>query len=113
MKPIMMYECEICQDIYNDSDEAIECETLGKEKPLCKIGDFVDYEVQVGGGFDSFYVQLRVREIEENGHFIIYHFEEFDTDDEEWRESNYVLSGVFGNEMFNQKCTVQQIHNSK
>lgn len=107
MEEITMYQCEICNEVYFNQDEALECERKGKEVPLVKVGQHVEYEVRVGGGFDPFYVEMRVKNIEDKGHFLVYHLEEYDEDENEWYESGYVMSGIWGNEEFLKLCKIK------
>jgi hypothetical protein len=49
---------------------------------------------------------MRVKNIEDKGHFLVYHLEEYDEDENEWHESGYVISGIWGNEEFLKLCKV-------
>lgn len=102
-----MYECELCNEVYREREDAHACESKGSEIPLVKIDDMVDYEVKVGGGFNSFYVPLRVTDVEDRGHYIVYYFEQYDEDENEWSESDFAMSGVWGNEKFEELCTIK------
>jgi hypothetical protein len=107
MKEVKMYKCELCNGVYDLKEYAFDCEAKGKEKPLAKVGDMIEYEVRVGGGFDPFYVEMRVSKIEDKGHFLIYYFEEYDEEDKEWYESGYGTEiGVWGNDDFKERCKV-------
>ena len=108
MNKIMMFECEICKEVYRSEEEAKECEFRGKEQPLVEVGQFIDYEVKVGGGFDSFYVEQRISNVEDNGHYYIYYLEEYDEDSKTWYESNYKSTGIYGNQDFLKCCTIQK-----
>lgn len=102
MKEITMYECEICNALYREYKDAIACENRGKETPLVNVGDEVSFEIKVGGGFDSIFGELRVREIEDTGHYFIYRFNQ-EHMDEGWEESSY---SIYGNDEFEERCTV-------
>jgi hypothetical protein len=94
MREVTMYMCEICNEIHNSPLEAVECEKRGKETPLKKIHETVEYEMKVGGGFDSFYIPLRIGSIDDAEHYIIYKLEECDEVNEDW----YEFTSIYGNE---------------
>jgi hypothetical protein len=81
-----MFQCEICKDVYHLRNEALECESFGKEVKLAEIGQIVEYEMHVSGGFPSFYVPVRISDIIDKGHYFVYYFEEYDEDEKEWVE---------------------------
>lgn len=103
MKEITMYECEICNEAYREYEEAHECESRGKEISLVKVGGDVEYEITMGGGFGNIYIPLRVKTIEDTGHYFIYRFEE-EYDNGEWDES---MHSVYGNDEFNNRVTIK------
>ncbi|MCM3387280.1 hypothetical protein M3649_03925 [Ureibacillus chungkukjangi] len=72
MKKVEMYECEICNETYRTKQEALECESIGKEIPLYSVGDFVERDVHVSGGFGVFKEQLMISKVKDKGHFIYY-----------------------------------------
>jgi hypothetical protein len=85
-KKLTMYQCEICNSIYKGENEATSCEAMGTETPLANVGDLVDFEIEIGGGFDNVFVEYRVREISSyDGHFLTYNFEE-ESETGEWKE---------------------------
>ena len=104
-KIVSMYQCELCESIYVSNKEAEQCERLGKELPLATAGDLIEYELKVGGGFNSMFIDLRVRDVEDTGHFIIYSFEENDGKGG-WEEASY---GVYGEEEFKKLVTIKKI----
>lgn len=107
MKSLIMYQCEMCKDTYDNPEEAIKCESRGVETPLLKVGQLIDYEVLMNGGFPSFWVEQRIGKIEDHGHYLVYQLEEFNEDFREWTESNYKLSGIWGNDEFNKRCRIK------
>lgn len=86
----IMYQCEICKSNYITETEAASCETIGTEIPLAKVGDLVDVEREVGGGFDNIFFEFRIREISSyDGHFLTYNFDEYSEYNEEWVEASF------------------------
>lgn len=51
----ILYQCEICQEVYADKAEAEACEAQGVGEPLFEVGDFVVTETTWGrfGWFDG------------------------------------------------------------
>ncbi|MGZ9868179.1 hypothetical protein ACU3L3_07130 [Priestia endophytica] len=92
MREVTMYECGICQEIYNEPKYALECERMGKEKALAKVGDLVEYKVE--GNIPNFFVELRIKTIEDRGHCVEYLFEQYDRDRKDWIDFSY---NVYGN----------------
>lgn len=107
MKEIMMYECDICKEVYRDKEEAISCEKRGKETPLVQEGETIQYAIHVDGGFPSYYVDMRVREIEEKGHYMMYYAGEYDEEKGRWVEDSLFSVGIARNEEFLRMCTVK------
>lgn len=101
-KTITMYQCELCARYYETNEEAVSCEENGKELPLASVGDLLDYEIEVGGGFDNIFVDLRISEIEDTGHFLIYHF------DQEYNEGYGSPYSEYGNESFSRRTKPKQ-----
>ena len=100
MKNIIEYQCEICNSLYDTEIEAIECENKGTEQPLAKVGDEVEMEIKVSGGFDPWYKPVKVREIEDMGHFLLYKFDEYDQDIKEWYEFS---KSCYGNSEYRER----------
>lgn len=98
-----MYECEICNEVYREYEDAFACESRGREVPLANIGDEVDYEIKMGGGFNNIYTPLRVKSLENTGHYFIYRFEE-EYDDGLWDES---MHSIYGSDEFNKRITIK------
>lgn len=104
MKELTVYQCELCKELHIARDEAIECESQGEEIPLVKVGQMVEYEQKVEGGFPPFYESWRVRDIENKGHYLVYILEEYYEEYEEWYESKT----IWGNEGFKKKCKIMK-----
>lgn len=106
VKVIERFQCDICKECYSTMGEAVKCEKRGIEDKLVSIGDTVEYEVPVTG-FPSFFVSLRVKTIESKNHYHIYYFEEYHEESNEWYESDYCMSGIWGNRELINKCKIE------
>ena len=107
MKEITMYECEICKEAYRDKEKAIACEQKGKEIPLIQVGETVQYEMQMGGGFSPFYVKMRIIKIKDDGHSLKYYTETYDEEDKEWVQSSMNTTAIWGNREFEKLCKAE------
>lgn len=77
MKAVTMYECEICNELYENESDAIKCESRGKEKALANVGDIVDFYLDTGNAdYDEFANNLRISNITKEGHHCEYEFQE-------------------------------------
>lgn len=106
MKTVEMYQCEYCNETYKSKEEAIRCEAYGKQPQLVQEGQMIEYKVVVGGGFDPFFVEMRVRKVTDYGHIYHYEFEQYDEETNEWYENTYRSGGIYGNDDFKKHCTL-------
>lgn len=72
MIQLTKYQCEICQRLFDNPDEAIKCESRGKEQPLAKLGQTILYKDDWNGGFGTCFDKIEVIEIEDMGHYLNY-----------------------------------------
>jgi hypothetical protein len=106
VKKLIMYQCEICKSNYKTETEAVTCEAIGTEIPLAKVGDLVDVEREVGGGFDNISFEYRIRKISSyDGHFLTYNFDEYSEYNEEWVEASF---SVYDNANFLERVKLRE-----
>jgi hypothetical protein len=72
LKHIVKYLCEICGKDYDTEQKAIDCESLGKQKPLASKGDIVEYLDEWNGGFGAEWEKYTLYQVDDIGHWIIY-----------------------------------------
>jgi hypothetical protein len=102
IKEVLKYQCEICHELYDDKEEALECEYKGIEEPIAKVGEW--YACVIGhleGNLDNpMYNPYRIREINRDGHYALYIFEE------EYDDGNFyeTLFSAYGNKHFLEEC---------
>lgn len=108
MKEIVMYECEICKQVHRKKENALLCEERSKEQPLADIGQMVIYKIKIEGGYTPLFVDLRIKEIKDKGHYLIYCLEEYCEESDTWIESNVTMGDIWGNEKFKELCTVKE-----
>lgn len=106
MRKIDMYQCEICKSVHYSESDALRCENKGKETPLASIGDLVQYRIEISGGYADIFTELRIKSIEDKGHYLIYYFEEYYPDYDMWDE-NIHFNSVWGNDEFKKLITVK------
>lgn len=104
-KTVTRFQCEICEELYKTEQEAMECEAKGKELPLASKGDSIEYRVEMSGGFPDWFTPVRVLRVADEGHYLVYYFEE-ENEDGEWEESMH-FNSVWGKEQFNKLCTLK------
>lgn len=93
MKEITVFQCEICDKIYVNKEEALVCENLGKEKAIYEVGNILHLSVDVGGGLGTLVEHYKILEVEENEHFVTYHLGTED-EDGEWYESKTIIGNA-------------------
>jgi len=106
IRKVDMYECEVCSKLYDWDLNAIECEKQGKEPLLAEVGDEIYYKVVMSGGFEPFFVPVRIGGVESRGHYHVYHLEDYNPDEDEWEVSNY-CSTILGNDEFREFCSFE------
>lgn len=87
MKEVKMYQCEICNEYFELKQSAIDCENDGKEYPIIEIGDEVLKIIKMGGGWSDQHAPLKLSSIEDKGHYLVYRFLEWDSNEDEWYEN--------------------------
>lgn len=105
MKKITRYQCEICHDIYDSENEALDCENRGIEKPLVKLYDHVSFRDDWNGGLDSTWYDLQVVKIKECFHGVIYELGV--VYDEQTHDCTYD-EYIYGNNEFLDKCKIKR-----
>jgi hypothetical protein len=102
MKKLTKYQCEICENLFDNPKEASKCEIKGSPGILAKVGDIVLYRDDWNGGFGTSYDKTDVIEIEVHGHDVTYQLGDFKT--------GYPCEAVWGNEEFSDKCQIIGSH---
>jgi len=95
VRKLLKYECEMCKQLYDSLEDALECEAQGKELPLANVMDEVLYRDDWNGGFGVSFDKMFVTEIKDYGHYIGYAL---------GSEDGYPYESVFGNDKFEDKC---------
>ncbi len=95
MKTLTVYKCEICNAIYSNKEEAKKCESRGKEPILADVGRSVIYRDDWNGGFGTCYMELKVVEVEDRGHYNAYGLGD-----------DYPTEYIINNNDFINKCTI-------
>lgn len=96
---VVKYKCETCNEEYSTNEFALDCESKGTETPLVEIGDMIQFEVVVNGGFNNIFLDLRIKNIEKVKHFIFYSLEA-EPEKGVWVDSLY---DIFGNSQFRKR----------
>jgi hypothetical protein len=105
MKVLTKYQCEMCKHEYLSPEETLNCESKGKEIPLCQEGTIVSYRDDWNGGFGTCYHDLTVYEIHDYGHYLDYELgTEYDIIDGKMFYSP--CEYVSGNKEFLDKCKI-------
>lgn len=104
VKSVIKFECEICSKLHNTEEGALNCESFGKEEPIYKVGDFVQHEMWVEGGYGFVgYETLMVSKVDASGHWVMYDLcSEYDGS---WE---YPEVSYFGNEEMNEKVNTNR-----
>lgn len=110
-KAVTRYQCEICGKLYDDEVSAVSCEDIGKETPLATVGELVDFRIEMSGGWNDWFVEVRVSDIVDNGHYLIYYFEEYDSVTDSW-DDNAHYSNVWGADQFARKIVKKESANA-
>lgn len=96
MQKLTKYKCEFCKILYDTEDEALICESKGKENLLVSIGTKVRYRDDWNGGMGTCYDELEVIECNDYGHFYEY----------ELGADGRTYEFIDGNEEFKDKCHI-------
>jgi hypothetical protein len=93
MKEIICYLCEMCNECYKNKEEALKCESIGKEEQLIKINDIVTYKYSISG-FDC-EAEIKIVNIIDTGHFLVYKF--MSRLEDGWEDGLYGKDEIWGN----------------
>jgi hypothetical protein len=102
MKEILCYQCEICGEVHTNKNEALKCEGIGKQEPLAKVGDLINYNYNVSG-FECVGT-IKVSKIIQEGHFIKYKIKSQDYEGR-WINGFYGTEYIWGNNEFIRRTT--------
>lgn len=97
MRKLIKYECEMCKKLFDSTEEAIACESRGKEMPLVNVGQKILYRDDWNGGFGTCYDELYVTEVKDYGHYISYSL---------GSENGVPYQFISGNKEFNDLCQI-------
>lgn len=95
---LIKYTCNICSKVYENIEEAIECEAIGyTEKPIFNIGDRYNFVTVMNQGLwgkpDYEGIEMiKIVDIVES-HKIKYICEVYDDIEEEWYMKDYIIEG--------------------
>ncbi len=98
MLVVQMYRCEICDSIYENEKEAVDCESRGEEFPLAEVGQKVSFRDDWNGGFGTCYIEMDIIGVCNKGHYIEYILGRI--------EDLYPFCDVNGNDEFNDLCRI-------
>jgi hypothetical protein len=102
MKEKMMYQCEICNEIYDSPEKAVNCESKGIQTPSINVGQKFNYLEGIIEGFGhEVYTPCVVLEVVTKDHYVFYICNEINSHTNEiWQEN--IKFNVFEEEL--EKC---------